>query len=63
MHTQSLLSGYAPGVYDMRIVLLKWNGQMLMKWLLEQFFRCCLCLFMSSFSETKDKHHTALQYE
>ncbi len=28
-------------VYDMRIVLLKGNGQTLMKWLSEQFWRCC----------------------
>ncbi len=25
-------------VYDMRIVLLKWNGQKLTKWLSEQFW-------------------------
>ncbi len=28
-------------VYDMRIVLLEWNGQTLIKWLSEQFWRCC----------------------
>ncbi len=40
----------------MTIVLLKWNGQMLMKWLSEQL---CIYVFMSSFSETADAENTA----
>ncbi len=31
-------------VYDMRIVLLKWNGQTIIKWLSEQFWRCFSCV-------------------
>ncbi len=31
-------------VYDMMLVLLKWNGKMLMKWLSEQFWGCCSCV-------------------
>ncbi len=30
-------------VYDITLVLLKSNGKMLMKWLSEQFWRCCSC--------------------
>ncbi len=33
-------------VYDMRIVLLKWNSETLMKWLSEQFWRCCSCVYV-----------------
>ncbi len=33
-------------LYDMRIVLLKWKGQTLMKWLSEKFWRCCLCVYV-----------------
>ncbi len=33
-------------VYDMRIVLLKLNGEMLMKWLSEQFWRWCSCVYV-----------------
>ncbi len=32
-------------VYDTRLVLLKSNGKMLMKWLSERFWRCCSCMF------------------
>ncbi len=33
--------------YDMmRIVLLKWNGEMLMQWLSEQFWGCCSCIYV-----------------
>ncbi len=33
-------------VYDMRIVLLNWNSEMLIKWLSEQFWRCCSCVYV-----------------
>ncbi len=33
-------------VYDMRIVLLKWNSETLIKWLSEQFWRCCSCVYV-----------------
>ncbi len=33
-------------ICDMRIVLLKWNGETLMKWLSEQFWRCCSCVYV-----------------
>ncbi len=33
-------------VYDMRIVLLKSNGERLMKWFSEQFWRCCSCVYV-----------------
>ncbi len=33
-------------VYDMTLVLLKWNGEMLMKWLSEQFWRFCSCVYV-----------------
>ncbi len=33
-------------VYDMRIVLLKWNNETLIKWLSEQFWRCCSCVYV-----------------
>ncbi len=42
----------------MMIVLLKWNGQMLIKWLSEQFWDV-VHVFMSSFSETADAENTA----
>ncbi len=45
-------------MYDMTIVLLKWNGQMLMKWLSEQFWDV-VHVFMYSFSETADAENTA----
>ncbi len=44
-------------VYDMALVLLESNGKTLMKWLSEQFWRCCSC--MSSVSETADAEVTA----
>ncbi len=44
-------------VYEMMLVLLKSTGEMLMKWLSDQFWRCCSC--MSSFSETADAEVTA----
>ncbi len=43
-------------VHDMTLVLLKSNGTMLVKWLSEQFWRCCSCV--SSFSETADAEVT-----
>ncbi len=33
-------------VYEMMLVLLKLNGKMLVKWLSEQFWRCCLCIYV-----------------
>ncbi len=33
-------------VYDMMLVLLKWNGKMLVKWLSEQFWRYCSCIYV-----------------
>ncbi len=33
-------------VYDMTLVLLKWNGKMLVKWLSEQFWRYCSCIYV-----------------
>ncbi len=48
-------------VYDtMRIVLLKWNGQMLMKWLSEQLWRCCSCIYMVHLK--KCEYHEKGQY-
>ncbi len=33
-------------VYDMTLVLLKWNGKMLLKWLPGQFWRYCSCIYV-----------------
>ncbi len=44
-------------VYKIWLDLLKSNGKMLMKWLSEQFWRCCSC--MSSFGETAEAEVTA----
>ncbi len=33
-------------VYDMTLVLLKWNGKMLVKWLSDQFWRYCSCIYV-----------------
>ncbi len=33
-------------VYDITLVLLKWNGKMLVKWLSEQFWRYCSCIYV-----------------
>ncbi len=30
----------------MMLVLLKWNGKMLMKWLSDQFWRYCSCIYV-----------------
>ncbi len=43
----------------MTIVLLKWNGQMLMKWLSWSDSGDVVHVFMSSFSETADAENTA----
>ncbi len=42
----------------MTLVLLKWNGQMLMKWLSEQFWICCSCIYVL-ISEMTDAEITA----
>ncbi len=34
---------YISCVYDERIVLLKWNGEMLMKWAVLKMLFVCLC--------------------
>ncbi len=44
-------------VYDMTLVLLKWNGKMLVKWLSDQFWRYCLCIYV--LIETADAEITA----
>ncbi len=41
----------------MTLVLLKWNGKMLVKWLSDQFWRCCSCIYV--FIETADAEITA----
>ncbi len=33
-------------VYNMMLVLLKWNSKMLVKWLSGQFWRCCSCIYV-----------------
>ncbi len=43
----------------MTIVLLKWNGQMLMKWLSPSSSGDVVHVFMSSFSETAEAENTA----
>ncbi len=47
----------APLEFCVRIVLLKWNGQILMKYFSEQFWICSV--FTSSFSEAADVNITA----
>ncbi len=42
---------------DMTLVLLKWNGKMLVKWLSEQFWRYCSCIYV--LIETADAEVTA----
>ncbi len=44
-------------VYDMTLVLLKLNGKMLVKWLSEQFWRYCSCIYV--LIETADAEITA----
>ncbi len=44
------------GVYDMTLVLLKWNGKMLVKWLSEQFWES----YMYVLIETADERHCTL---
>ncbi len=46
-------------VYDMRIVLLKWNGETLMKRVSEQYCRCCLCVYVLIEMSYWTKHHAA----
>ncbi len=41
----------------MTLVLLKWNGETLMKWLSDQFWRCCSCVY--DLIETADAEITA----
>ncbi len=43
--------------FKLTMVLLKWNGKMLVKWLSEQFWRCCLCIYV--LIETADAENTA----
>ncbi len=43
-------------VYDMTLVLLKWNGKMFVKWLSEQFWS--YCSYMYVLIETADERHT-----
>ncbi len=33
-------------IWGYETLLLKWNGETLMKWLSEQFWRCCLCVYV-----------------
>ncbi len=47
-------------VYDMTLVLLKWNGKMLVKWLSGQFWRCCSCIYV--LIETADERHARCVY-
>ncbi len=42
-------------IYDMMLVLLKWNGKMLMKWLSQQFWS--YCLYMHVLIETAVERH------
>ncbi len=44
-------------VYDMTLVLLKWNGKMLVKWLSDQFWRYCSCIYV--LVETAEAENTA----
>ncbi len=43
-------------VYEMTLVLLKWNGEMLVKWLSDQFWRYCSCIYV--LIETEDAEVT-----
>ncbi len=36
----------AVNTFKLTMVLLKWNGKMLVNWLSEQFWRCCLCIYV-----------------
>ncbi len=47
-------------VYDMMLVLLKWNGKMLVKWLSDQFWRHCSCIYV--LTETADTEITLSVY-
>ncbi len=47
----------AVNTFKLTMVLLKWNGKMLVKWLSEQFWRCCLCIYV--LIETADAEITA----
>ncbi len=42
--------------YDMMLVLLKWNGKMLVKWLSDQFWRYWSCIYV--LIETEDAEVT-----
>ncbi len=42
-------------VYDMTLVLLKWNGKMLVMWLSEQFWSYCSYIYV--LIETADECH------
>ncbi len=44
-------------LYDMTLILLKWNGKMLVMWLSEQFWRSSLCIYV--LIETADDEITA----
>ncbi len=44
-------------VYDMTLVLLQWNGKMLMKWLSEQFWSYCSYIYV--LIETADERACA----
>ncbi len=45
----------AVNTFKLTMVLLKWNGKMLVKWLSEQFWRCCIYVLI----ETADAEITA----
>ncbi len=44
-------------VYDMTLILLKLNGKMLVKWLSDQLWRYCSCIYV--LIETADAEITA----